>query len=56
MPKGKKAKALAKELFYMLLPFKQSVLSITSDNGTEFYEHKRIAKMLNTDYYNKRLK
>jgi IS30 family transposase len=51
LPEGKNAKALAKELFYMLLPFKQSVLSITSDNGTEFYEHKRIAEMLNTDYY-----
>jgi len=48
---GKQAKALAKELYYMLLPFKQSVHSITSDNGTEFYEHKWIAKMLNANYY-----
>ena len=51
LPKGKNAKELAKELYYMLLPFKHAVLSITSDNGIEFYEHKRIANMLNTDYY-----
>jgi IS30 family transposase len=51
LPKGKNAKALAKILYYMLLPYKQFVHSITSDNGTEFYEHKWIAKMLNTKYY-----
>jgi len=51
LPKGKNAKALAKELYYLLLPYKQSVLSITSDNGTEFYEHKQIAQMLNANYY-----
>ena len=38
-------------LYYMLLPYKQFVHSITSDNGTEFYEHKWIAHMLNTSYY-----
>jgi IS30 family transposase len=51
LPKGKNAKELTKELFYMLLPYKKFVLSITSDNGTEFYEHKQIAKLLNTKYY-----
>jgi len=51
LPKGKNAKALAKELFYMLLPYKNFVNSITSDNGTEFYEHKLIAKMLHANYY-----
>jgi IS30 family transposase len=51
LPEGKNAKALAKELYYMLLPYKKFVHSITSDNGTEFYEHKRIAKMLNANYY-----
>jgi IS30 family transposase len=51
LPKGKNAKALAKILYYMLLPYKQFVHSITSDNGTEFYEHKWIAKMLNANYY-----
>ena len=51
LPKGKTAKALAKELFYMFLPYKDFVLSITSDNGTEFYEHKWSARMLNAKYY-----
>jgi Transposase and inactivated derivatives, IS30 family len=51
LSRGKNAKALAKELYYMLLPYKNFVLSITSDNGTEFYEHKRIAQMLNTEFY-----
>jgi IS30 family transposase len=51
LPKGKNAKALARTLYYMLLPYKQFVHSITSDNGTEFYEHKWIAHMLNTSYY-----
>jgi IS30 family transposase len=32
LPKGKNAKALAKELFFLLLPYKQCVHSITSDN------------------------
>ena len=51
MPKGKNAKALAQELFYMLLPYKDFIQSITSDNGTELYEHKWIAQMLNTKFY-----
>jgi len=51
LPKGKNAKALAQTLYYMLLPYKNFVHSITSDNGTEFYEHNRIAEMLNTNYY-----
>ncbi|KAA6346049.1 hypothetical protein EZS27_006419 [termite gut metagenome] len=51
LSKGKNAKALAKELFSLLLPYKDHVLSITSDNGTEFYEHKWIAQKLDTDYF-----
>jgi IS30 family transposase len=51
LPKGKNAKALAKELFYLLLPYKQWVLSITSDNSSEFYEHKHIAKNLNAIFF-----
>jgi IS30 family transposase len=34
-----------------MLPYKEIVHSITSDNGTEFYEHKRIAKKLNAEYF-----
>jgi IS30 family transposase len=51
LPKGKNAKALAKELFFLLLPYKQHVHSITSDNGTEFYEHKLIAKKLDAMFF-----
>ena len=51
LPKGKNAKALAKELYFMLLPYKNFVHSITSDNGTEFYEHRWIAQMLKTNFY-----
>jgi IS30 family transposase len=51
LPKGKNAKELAMELYYLLLPYKKRVLSITSDNGSEFYEHKKIAKLLDTEFY-----
>ncbi|KAA6342662.1 hypothetical protein EZS27_009599 [termite gut metagenome] len=51
LSKGKNAKALAKELYLLLLPYKNFVLSITSDNGTEFYEHKWMALKLEANYY-----
>ncbi|KAA6315101.1 hypothetical protein EZS27_034389 [termite gut metagenome] len=51
LSKGKNAKALAKELYLLLLPYKNFVYSITSDNGTEFYEHKWIAQKLDTTYF-----
>jgi hypothetical protein len=35
LPESKNAKALAKELFYLLLPYKNFVHSIISDNGTD---------------------
>jgi IS30 family transposase len=51
LPKGKNAKALAKELFFLLLPYKQCVHSITSDNRSEFYGHKRIANCLDANCF-----
>ena len=51
MKHGKNAKNLAKELYYILLPYRKCIHSITSDNGTEFYEHKWIAEKLKTEYY-----
>ncbi|KAA6332942.1 hypothetical protein EZS27_018599 [termite gut metagenome] len=51
LSKGKNAQALAKELYLLLLPYKKFVHSITSDNGTEFYEHTWIAQKLNADYF-----
>lgn len=50
-PKGRNAKAVAKLVVQMLRPFERHVLSITTDNGTEFAEHKYIAKMLHTKVY-----
>ena len=50
-PKGKNAKAVAKLVVQMLRPFEHHVLSITTDNGTEFAEHKLITKMLHTKVY-----
>jgi IS30 family transposase len=51
LKEGKNAKALARELFYMFLPYREFVHSITSDNGSEFYEHRYIAKKPGAEYY-----
>ncbi len=48
---GKNAKFLAKTVINMLIPYKDFILSITSDNGSEFAEHKEISKRLNTDFF-----
>ena len=50
-PKGKNAKAVAKLVVQMLRPFERHVLSITTDNGTEFADYKYIAKMLHTKVF-----
>ena len=50
-PKGKNAKVVARLVVQMLRPFEHHVLSITTDNGTEFADHKYIAKMLHTKVY-----
>ena len=39
-PKGMNAKAVAKVVVQLLRPFEHHVLSITTDNGTEFAEQK----------------
>lgn len=51
LPNGKKAMEVAKTVNKMLLPFKDHVHSITTDNGLEFAEHKAISKELNTTIY-----
>ena len=48
---GKNAEGLAKAVIDMLLPYKNSVFSITSDNGTEFAEHKIIAEKLGSLFF-----
>lgn len=48
---GKKADGLAETVTEMLLPYKKFVHSITSDNGSEFAEHRRISKKLETQFF-----
>lgn len=50
-PKGKNAKAVAKLVVQLLKPYERHVRTITTDNGTEFAEHKYIAKMLHTKVF-----
>lgn len=48
---GKKPKELAKAVVRLLYPYKNRIKTITTDNGTEFSEHKYIAKMLHTTVF-----
>lgn len=48
---GKEAGPLSKVLVRRLFAYRNTVHTITSDNGTEFANHQFIAKKLNTDYY-----
>lgn len=48
---GKNAEGLSETVVDMLLPYKNSVHSITSDNGTEFAGHKIIAEKLNALFF-----
>jgi IS30 family transposase len=48
---GKNAESLAKAVVNILLPFKDTVHTITSDNGTEFAMHEYISAKLNAKYY-----
>ena len=50
-PKGKNAKSVARLVVQMLRPFERHVLSITTDNGSEFADHKYIAHMLHTKVF-----
>jgi IS30 family transposase len=51
LPFGKNAEELAKVVIDMMLPYKDFVHSITSDNGKEFAAHKKISKKLLTDFF-----
>lgn len=51
LPEGKNAKALAKAVILMLLPYIGKIRSITTDNGSEFAEHLMIAKRLKTKIF-----
>ena len=51
LAKGKNAKALARAVVSQLLPYKDSVLTITTDNGSEFADFKYIEKWLDTQVF-----
>jgi len=45
------AETVEKKLLELLLPYKDKIHSITSDNGSEFSNWKRITKALDCEYY-----
>jgi transposase, IS30 family len=47
----KNADELARTVINLMAPYKEKVLSITSDNGSEFARHQMIAKKLQADFY-----
>lgn len=51
LPQGKVAEGLAGTVIEMLSPYKDAVHSITSDNGTEFAQHKLIATKLGAAFF-----
>ena len=51
LPNGKNAEALAQVVYRELLPFKDYVRTITTDNGTEFAHHKTIEERLDTKVF-----
>jgi len=48
---GKNADELARTVVNLMAPYKEKVLSITSDNGSEFTRHQRIAKKLQAQFF-----
>jgi transposase, IS30 family len=48
---GKQAEGLAKAAIRILFAYRDTVHTITSDNGSEFAEHELIAKKLKTNFY-----
>jgi IS30 family transposase len=51
LPTGKSAEDVARMVVEILLPYKQFVHSITTDNGSEFAKHAYICKKLDTTVY-----
>ena len=51
LPHGKSALYVAQTVNELLLPYKDYVKSITTDNGLEFTEHKLISKKLDSIIY-----
>ena len=51
IPTTKKADEVEAEIRRILSPFKDTIHTITTDNGFEFSNHKNISKALDCDYY-----
>lgn len=49
--KSKKAEEVSKAVIVSLKPYKNIVKTITTDNGKEFAQHKRLSKQLNADVF-----
>ena len=48
---GKQAEGVAKTAIRLLFAYRNTVHTITSDNGSEFAQHELIAKKLKADFY-----
>ena len=51
LPHGKNPEKVADTAIRLLFPYRKHVLTITTDNGSEFACHKKIAKALGTTVY-----
>lgn len=51
LPCGKDADGVLRAAYRELLPFKGTIRSITTDNGTEFARHAELSKLLGTQIY-----
>ena len=51
LPLVKDARGVADTVIKLLWPYRRNVLTITTDNGIEFREHRRIAEALGTTVY-----
>ena len=51
LPKGKNADGVADAVISMLLPYRKDVKTITTDNGSEFCRHEKIAAKLQTQVF-----
>ena len=51
LPKGQDPDGVADKAVELLWPYRRNVLTITTDNGSEFARHGRIAEALNTAVY-----
>ena len=51
LPMGRNSKEVSKQVYKMLLPFKDKLKTITTDNGSEFAAHELITKEIGVKIY-----